>query len=67
MKKFIWYMNQVRCINVIEKPLLISGIDFIQSIGEKTEGCADDNLGSAALLKLCGSIHDRLTGCDHVI
>ena len=52
---------------IVQIAFAIEIVKFIESVGEQSEGAADDDLGGFALLQFSGSVQHALAGGNHVI
>ena len=67
VKELLGTVVQVGGDYVVEIPLGIVVVEFLQAVGEQAEGAAEDDPGGIPLLQSPGGVQDALPGGDHVV
>ena len=67
VKELLGTVVQVGGDYVVEIPLGIVVVEFLQAVGEQAEGAAEDDPGGIPLLQSPGGVQDALPGGDHIV
>ena len=67
VKQLLRLIIQVGGINPVENTVFESFVEFVETVGEKTESREEEDALCAALLKSLCDLEGTVAGCDHIV